>query len=296
MYKTAREMGAAVSNRGLAHSPGLFWFEKTMTTKSWESPVKKSLREGRPVIAATITTSCVEAAAQTATLGFDFLWIEMEHSPITLETLRNMVLAIRSLPALPFARVPVNELWTAKRVLDAGVAGVMFPFTSTPDLARQASAACRYPPSGRRGSGANLARFSWPEDGNYYDSADDNVTVIILIEEASAVERIDEIAATPGVDVLFIGTSDLSFSLGLRGEQNHPELQKAIARVIEAGKRNQKFLGRPAGTAEQIKDYMSQGFQLFQAPTELGFMAAGAKQYLEPLGSLRQERRSATLY
>jgi 2-keto-3-deoxy-L-rhamnonate aldolase RhmA len=89
-----------------------------------------------------------------------------------------------------------------KKSLDAGVAGVMFPFTSTPDLARQAAAAYRYPPSRRHGSGANLARFSWPEDDNFYDPADDNVTVIILIEEASAVERIDEIAATPGVAML----------------------------------------------------------------------------------------------
>jgi 2-keto-3-deoxy-L-rhamnonate aldolase RhmA len=267
-----------------------------MTVNSWESPVKKALREGRPVIAATITTNSVETAAQTAKLGFDFLWIEMEHSPITLETLRNMVLATRGLPALPFARVPVNEVWTAKRVLDAGVSGVMFPFTSTPDLARNAVAACRYPPLGRRGSGANLARFSWPEDANYYDSADENVTVIIIIEEAGAVERIDEIAATPGVDVLFIGTSDLSFSLGLRGEQNHPKLQQAIARVVEAGKRNNKFLGRPAGTPEQITDYTAQGFQLFQAPTELGFMAAGAKQYLEPMDRFRQKPRSAALY
>ena len=71
----------------------------------------------------------------------------MEHSPITLETLRNIVLATRGLPALTFARVPVNEIWTAKRVLDAGVSGVMFPFTSTPELAAQAAAACRYPVS-----------------------------------------------------------------------------------------------------------------------------------------------------
>ena len=188
-----------------------------MTPTPWVSPVKKKLREGQPVIAATITTASVEIAAHLATLGFDFLWIEMEHSPITLETLRHMVLAVRGRETLPFARVPVNELWTAKRVLDAGVAGVMFPFSSTPELARQAAAACHYPPAGRRGSGASLARLTWPEPDRYTDSADENVTVIIIIEEARAVEHIDEIAATEGVDALFIGTSDLSFSLGLRG-------------------------------------------------------------------------------
>jgi 2-keto-3-deoxy-L-rhamnonate aldolase RhmA len=254
-----------------------------MSAPHWESPVKKKLREGRPVLAATITVNSIDVAAHIANLGFDFLWIEMEHSPVTLETLRNMVLATRGLPALPFARVPVNEFWTAKRVLDAGVNGVIFPFTSTPELAQQAVAACHYPPHGRRGSGPGLARFRWPDTDRYHDSADENTTVIVIIEEASAVERIDEIAATPGVDAMFIGTSDLSFSLGLRGDQNHPAMHAAIAKVVDAGKRHGKPLGRPAGTPEQVKDYMRQGFQLFQAPTEIGLMTAGARRYLEPL-------------
>jgi 2-keto-3-deoxy-L-rhamnonate aldolase RhmA len=247
---------------------------------SWQSPVKQKLRAGESVVACTITTNSVDIAAHAACLGFDFLWIEMEHSPITLETLRHMVLATRGLPALPFARVPVNELWTAKRVLDAGVFGVMFPFTSTPELARQAAAACRYPPHGRRGSGATLARFGWPDPDRYSDSADENITVIAIIEEASAVDRIDEIAATPGLDVLFIGTSDLSFSLGLRGAQQHPHLDSAIATVVAAAQRHGKFLGRPAGSPEEIVQFRKQGFQLFQGPTEIGFMSAGAKQYL----------------
>src|SRR5579885_2250419 len=124
-----------------------------MSTK-WESPVKRRLREGEIVTAATITANSLDAAAHLADAGFDFLWVEMEHSPITLETLRHIVLVTRGLRALPFARVPVNEAWMAKRVLDAGVSGVIFPFTSTPDLAAQAAASCRYPPYGRRGSGA----------------------------------------------------------------------------------------------------------------------------------------------
>jgi 2-keto-3-deoxy-L-rhamnonate aldolase RhmA len=262
----------------------------------WTNPVKQRLSEGFPVVAATITTASVEIAAQTASLGFDFLWIEMEHSPITLETLRNMVLATRGLPALPFARVPVNDFWTAKRVLDQGVAGVMFPFTSTPELALQAAAACRYPPHGRRGSGANLARFTWPTSDPYYDSADANVVVIAIVEEASAVERIDEIAATPGVDVLFIGTSDLSFSLGLRGEQNHPRLQEAIAKVMYAAKRHGKHLGRPAGSPAQVEQYMEQGFRLFQAPTEIGFLSAGADAYLTPLKKSARQKAARSIY
>jgi 2-keto-3-deoxy-L-rhamnonate aldolase RhmA len=262
----------------------------------WENPVKKTLQAGRPVVGATIMTNSVDAAAHMANAGFDFLWIEMEHSPITLETLRNMVLATRGLKALPFARVPVNEIWTAKRVLDAGVCGVMFPFTSTPELAAQAAAACHYPPVGRRGSGATLGRFRWPGGDDYADSADQNVMVIIIIEEARAVDNIDAIAATPGVDVLFIGTSDLSFSLGLRGRQDDSRQQEAIAKIVAAGKKHGKFLGRPAATPEQAREYMNQGFLLFQAPTDIGFMLAGAKRYLDSLDKSAGKPEPRALY
>jgi 2-keto-3-deoxy-L-rhamnonate aldolase RhmA len=251
---------------------------------AWRNPVRARLEAGEFVVGVTITSNNIESAALAATLGFHFLWVEMEHSPVSLETLRGIVLAARGLPALVFARVPLVELWTAKRVLDQGVTGVIFPFVSTPEMATTAAAACRYPPLGRRGSGAGLASFTWPEPGNYYDSADGNVLVVAMIEEASAVQRIDEIAATPGIDVLFIGTSDLSFSLGLRGRQDEPVLQEEIRKVAAAAKRHGKFLGRPAGTAEQVVRFRGEGFQFFQSVTELGLMRLGAQELLKPLG------------
>jgi 2-keto-3-deoxy-L-rhamnonate aldolase RhmA len=268
-----------------------------MSETVWESPVKKRLRDGEPVIAVTITAANVDVAAHAAAMGFDFLWIEMEHSPITLETLRNIVLATSGMKTLPFARVPVNEIWMAKRVLDAGACGVIFPFTSTPELAAQAAASCRYPLQGRRGSGAVLARFSWPGGSEgYADSADQNVVVIVIIEQAHAVENIDAIAATPGIDVMFIGTSDLSFSLGLRGNQDHPRLHEAIDKVLAAGSRHGKVVGRPAATPEQVQKFLAQGFRLFQAPTDLGFMTAGARQYLEPLGRTAVQAKPKVIY
>lgn len=262
----------------------------------WQNPVRARLAAGEPVFALTLTTSSVEIAALAATLGFHFLWVEMEHSPITLETLRNIVLATRSLPAAVFARVPVVELWTAKRVLDQGVTGVIFPFTSTPEIAHRAAQACRYPPAGLRGSGAGLATACWPAPGNYYDSADSNILVVTVIEEACAVERIDEIAATPGIDVLFIGTSDLSFSLGLRGRQDHSALQNCIDRIAAAARKHNKFLGRPAGTPEQVREFQSQGFQLFQCTTELNLIRAGARYLLDPLGIAGVPEKQRTLY
>ena len=253
----------------------------------WRNPVKVKLERGESVIGLVVSVNNVEVAAHGAGLGFDFLWIEMEHAPITLDTLRNMVLATRGLPAVPFARPPVNELWTAKRVLDAGVLGVIFPFTRTPELARQAAAACRYPPRGLRGSGADLAQARWPAPEGYYDFADENVLVVTVVEDQSALDHIDEIAATPGIDVLFIGTSDLSFSLGLRGSQSHPKLDEAVARIAAAAQRHGKFLGRPARTVDEIQRYHKQGFQFMMTGTDLDFMATGAAELLAPLGKGR---------
>src|SRR5947209_15009306 len=136
--------------------------EEQATAVPWENPVLASLREKKPVVGITISTASVEIAAQAAEMGFDFLWIEMEHSPITLETARNMILVTRGSRAMPFIRVPVVELWTAKRVMDMGALGVIFPFVSTPEQAQIAAQACRYPPGGLRGSGAGLATFRWP--------------------------------------------------------------------------------------------------------------------------------------
>src|SRR5712692_1325615 len=94
------------------------------------NPVKKMLREGKVAVGVTITAGNVDVAATMANAGFDFLWIEMEHSPLTLESVRSMILATRGLKAVPITRVPINEPWLAKRVLDIGSLGVIFPFTS----------------------------------------------------------------------------------------------------------------------------------------------------------------------
>jgi 2-keto-3-deoxy-L-rhamnonate aldolase RhmA len=261
----------------------------------WESPVKCRLRESLPVFGCTITTASLDVAARAAAAGFHFLWLELEHSPLTLETVRNVVLATRGLPAVPFARLPVTEIWAAKRVLDAGVHGVVFPFVSTPALARQAAAACRYPPEGRRGSGAGLATSSWPDPDGYFDSADRNITTVVVIEEAEALEHIDDIAATPGVDVIFVGTGDLSFSLGLRGQQQHPRVEEAAALVLAATKRHGKIAGRPAGSAGETQGYIDQGFLFFQGPSDLALFEAGAQGFLGPHG-ISPARRGRALY
>ena len=262
----------------------------------WENPVLKLLKEGKPVIGATITVSSVDVAAQAANMGFDFLWVEMEHSPISWQTYRDMVLATRGLKAMPFARVPVNKLWTAKRALDAGALGVIFPFTSTPELARQAVAACKYPPEGKRGAGPGLASFRWQApDENYYQFANRNVMVITIIEDQSGVDYIDEICAVPGIDVIYIGPNDLSWQL-TGGDRSAPKFKAAMAKIIAAAKRHNKILGRPAGSPEQTRQFIEDGFLFFQSPSELYMMRMGARVFLDPLGKKGFDPKEKPLY
>ncbi len=259
----------------------------------WVNPVKARLARGEVVVGMPVTSTSLDLAALAARSGFDFLWVEMEHSPVTLETLRHIVLATRGLPAVPIARVPGGETWMAKRVLDQGVHGVVFPFTSTPEAARTAAQACRYPPRGRRGSGSGLAEGTWPGVPSYFDSADDQVLVVVVIEEAAAVECCEEIAAVDGVDVLFVGTSDLSFSMGYRGNLMHPEVLKTADRVRDAARRHGKACGRPVASPQSVERFAAEGFQLFHAASDLTLFAEGARAWLDPLGRARGGERAA---
>jgi 2-keto-3-deoxy-L-rhamnonate aldolase RhmA len=262
--------------------------------KPWVNPLKTALKEGKPVVGMTMTVPSSDVAVQAAAQGFDFLWIEMEHSPITLESARNIILATRGTGIVPLIRVPVNELWTAKRALDVGALGVIFPFTSTPELARQAVAACKYPPKGKRGAGPGLATLRWPAPEGYTNFADENVMVIIIIEQKEAVERIDEIMDVPGIDVVFIGPNDLSHSYGDRGRMT-PQVQAAMAKVVEAGRKRGIPVGRTTGAGD-IRAHIEQGFRFFQASSELSFMATGARPLLEAAGKKAPDNKGRPLY
>jgi 2-keto-3-deoxy-L-rhamnonate aldolase RhmA len=256
-----------------------------------ENPVKKALKEGKVVVGATVTAASPDVAATLAGVGFDFLWIEMEHSPLTLETVRSMILATRGLKAMPFTRVPVNEIWMAKRVLDSGSLGVIFPFTSTRELAEQAVKACKYPPLGLRGYGPSLAAPRWGMSGaDYAKFANENVMVIVIIEQKQAIDNIEAIAAVPGIDVLFIGANDLSYSLGIGGNTSAPLIEEAYAKVLAAAKKHNIPVGYPSGNPAEINKRIAQGFRFFQATSDLGMMSAGAR---DMLGKIQRAESSA---
>ena len=246
-----------------------------------ESALRKALAEGRPVVGATVTVPNVDTALALANAGFDFLWIEMEHAPISLESLREILLATRGAKAVPVTRVPANEVWLAKRVLDAGSLGVVFPFTSTRELAERAVAACRYPPLGVRGFGPALALSRYGMGAaDYVRFANENVVVVVIIEQKEAVENIEAIASVPGVGVLFVGVNDLSYSLGVAGRTRDPLVEQALAKVLDAGRRHGIPVGYPTGDPTEINRRIAQGFRFFQASSDIGLMAGAAREML----------------
>jgi 2-keto-3-deoxy-L-rhamnonate aldolase RhmA len=246
-----------------------------------ESALKKALLEGRPVVGATVTVPNVDTALTLANAGFDFLWIEMEHGPMTLESLRAILLATRGARAVPITRVPANEIWLAKQVLDEGSLGVVFPFTSTRELAERAVASCRYPPLGIRGFGPALALSRYgmgaPE---YVRFANENVVVVVIIEQREAVENIEAIASVPGLSVLFVGVNDLSYSLGVGGRTTDPLVEQALSKVLEAGRRHGVPVGYPTGNPTEINRRIAQGFRFFQASSDIGLLAGAARDLL----------------
>ncbi|MBI3470588.1 MAG: aldolase [Candidatus Solibacter usitatus] len=252
----------------------------------WVNPVKKVLGSGGVVFGGTVTAANLDTASVMASAGFDFLWLEGEHSPLTLETMRNMILTTRGLKAVPFTRVPVNELWTAKRMMDIGSLGVIFPFTSTPELARQAVQACKYPPEGLRGAGPGLATMRWPAPGGYPQWANKNIMVIIIIEQKKAIDQIEEIASVPGIDVMFIGLNDLSYSYGVGGKTDAPVVQEAVKKVLAAAGRHNIPVGGPAGNPAQIKKMIAEGFRFIQGPSDLSLLQTAARDFF---GSLKKE-------
>ncbi|MDN6521553.1 MAG: aldolase/citrate lyase family protein, partial [Yaniella sp.] len=160
--------------------------------------------------------------------GMDYLLIDAEHSPLSLESVQDQLRAIAGYDSIPVVRVPENDARIIKQHLDLGAQSLIVPMIFTVDDAAKAAASVAYPPEGIRGIGSALARSGgWGRYPNYLTTARDTITLIIQIETAEALANIDEILAIDGIDGIFIGPSDLSASMGYLGQQNHPDVVTA---------------------------------------------------------------------
>ena len=245
--------------------------------------VKQLLRENKPAIGTWLVLPDPFAAQVMARVGFDWVNVEMEHSPITLETAALMFQMIAQAGSVPLVRVPWNTGENVKRVLDCGAWGIVFPMTNSKAEAEAAVAAAKYPPRGFRSVGGSMQAISFGTDaGTYYARANDETMVIIQIEHIKAVERAEEILSVPGIDAMFIGPTDLSASMGLKpsGDAEDPKVREAIehARAVAAkcGVASGIHVFSPEAVAQRIKE----GFRFIALASDVRFMTGGARAAL----------------
>jgi len=243
--------------------------------------VKALLKAGKPAIGASMVLPSPPAAEILAQAGFDWLWIDMEHAALNLETAHRMIQATQGTETVPIVRVAWNLHWLAKHVLDMGAMGVIMPQVSSKQEAVDAVQALRYPPEGVRGLFPGFAALRWGLPvSEYLKIANKEIMAILLIEHIEAVNRIEEILTVPGIDLIFVGPGDLSASMGLLGQATHTHVEEAIQKVLAATKKAKIPVGIPAVTPDDANRRIQQGFQFILVATDMGLLTSGAKGIL----------------
>lgn len=249
--------------------------------------LKRQMLAGRPVHGCWITLFSPLASEIVGQAGYDCVMIDLEHGP------GGYLDAIQTMQALgpstiPLIRVPGNSDHEIKRALDTGAEGIMIPTVNSPEEAAAAAAACRYPGAGRRGNAASVIRASryGSESKAYQERIDAALLVICQIETAEAAARAYDIAEVEGVDMIFIGPSDLSATLGHLGELDHPEVRKAIAGIEQGVKRAGKLLGGLPTPGRSAEELFAAGYDLVLADGDVRLLRNGARASVASLNRL----------
>ena len=226
-----------------------------------ENRVKQMWRDKRATFGAIATIPSIPTVQIMARSGLDWIIVDLEHGPIDLTSAHSMITATAGTPCVPLARIAANEPWLAKAPMDLGALGINFPMISSAAEAEKAVRSVRYPPRGDRLWGPFHAPFRWNVSmAEYMASADDDMICMVTIEHVEAVERIDEIMATPGIDVAVIGPGDLATSINKRGLIDDGEVQALIRRAEDGILKSGVPIGGVARTAEQANAMIDRGY------------------------------------
>lgn len=248
-----------------------------------------------PPIGTWIMSGSALVAEALGCAGFDWGVVDMEHSPLDLGDVVHMLQAIGNTKMVPVVRVPWNDAVVVKRVLDAGATTVLFPFVQRAEEAAAAVAATRYPPQGIRGMAGMSRATRFGTRSDYVRQANSEIGVIVQLETAEALDRIDEIAAVPGVQALFVGPSDLAASMGLIGQPLHPSVMERMARAADRA----AALGKPIGTlamnATALVQYRALGYGFVALGADLGLLMQGSQAALQALRAPQDEAHVHTL-
>lgn len=211
--------------------------------------------------------------------GAQWLLIDAEHSPNSLESVLAQLHAVHGYDVLPIVRLPWNDTVLIKQYLDLGAQNLLIPMVNDADQARAAVAAVRYPPHGVRGVGSALARAArWNRIPDYLARADETISLTVQIETGEATANVEEILAVDGVDGIFIGPSDLAASMGLLGQQEHPEVRAAVERCLDAARKAGKPAGVNAFVEATARHYIERGARFVLVGADVSILARSSEE------------------
>jgi 2-keto-3-deoxy-L-rhamnonate aldolase RhmA len=265
----------------MSEAAGLESVSQNVGTLRRALALKQRLRNGGTIIGAWLGLTDPAAAEILGQVGFDFLMIDTEHCPWNLESLQTAMMALNGADTVPIVRVPWNDHVRIKQVLDLGVEGIMAPMVNTVEECRAFVAACRYPPVGRRGLGPRRASNYYRDIGAYLAIANEAIFVMPQIEHIAAIDVLDDFFAVPGVDAVAIGPNDLSGTVGLLRQLDHPTVTGALDKIIAAGAARDipVFLGvNTAPSAQQ--GLVGRGVRILTVTSDVELLAGGGREAL----------------
>ena len=245
---------------------------------------RQKLRGGGPALGTCVSFTDPTVTEALSTI-LDFVWIDMEHSVLSLEAVQGHVMATKATSTAALVRVPWNDPVLIKPVLDLGADGIIVPNVRSADEARRAVAACRYPPEGIRGFGprrpSKYGRIPGPE---FCRAANAAVLVVPQIEHLDAVRQLDEILAVPGVATIVIGPNDLSGSMGRMGEPGHPEVRAAILSIFERARHRAIPVGIAVGENEEtVRGWAERGAAWISMGNDASLLLSSAARVISQL-------------
>jgi len=261
---------------------------------------KKELREGKPKLGLFVNSHSPTVAEQLAHSGYDWLLVDSQHGPMGFETLSSMLAGIAMGGAKSLVRVAgYHDRGGIQQSLDTGADGVLVPYINTAEEARQAVSCCRYPTAGTRS--VYFPQRSMNRQGllGYAGGANENVIIALQVETADCIKNIDEIAAVPGVDLLFLGQNDLCMSMGLFEKYKFPdmyfspELGAATDKLRAAAKKNNVILGVFLFGTARAGEFLKKGFPFMSLGNDLHHILTQAGAYVKDVETVSKEKGGA---
>jgi len=243
--------------------------------------IKIKIRRGIPSIGSWIMIGNIASAEILSSIDFEWIVVDMEHTAVGYETLQLLLLAIKSRGKSALVRIENNDEVVIKRVLDCGADGIIVPQIQSGKEAEMAVKSAKYPPEGSRGIAIGRASGYGNNFDSYFNTFNDDVIIFVQIEHYKAVEDIESIVSVKGLDGVFLGPYDLSGSMGIVAQFDHPKMREARARVIKAARKANIALGihEVAGDINSVLARIDEGFNFIACGIDTVFLTKAAKDF-----------------